>query len=853
MKIKVILFAFVMLLNGFLNSYSQQDVNGWYWLNGQPAGQTLKWVNIFDASNIFAVGGRGIFMKSADGGDTWSVNNTAGSPDNTPGTGGLARRDLNTGWFFNGSTGYVAGQSLSVITGYPVPKGYISRTTDGGNTFSYVEYNDTGGTVNSIYFINANTGYLTGSGKARFFKTTDGGLTWQDQSFSPILPSTSNNAVFALDTSNIFIASNTSRKIYYHKPGGDSAWKVWTLPGTAATPTDIYFKDANTGYVSGNGNYFAYTTDGGTTWTQSNPPSTVGQRKIKYVTSTSTLYLAGAYTEIYKSTNDGVSWTAINFFDGSNVNQPASSIIYGLDINGNDWAVVGQNGIVNLSNDNGASWRNKNYAVAPANVFYQSMFVESPTGKIWLGASGTMLYSTNGGTNWSTQTTSHGYSILATQMINSQTGWIGGGSASFAVSELSKTTDGGVTWVLQSPPSPINTYQFNTINFVDVNTGWIGGIKSPFTPALVAKTTDGGVTWTQQTLQGSPNGGITSIQMTNANTGYAVGSQTGGLWFTSDGGANWIKNTSSPVSSMGFSNMFVLNKDVLFLNGSGNNGAVDTMNTIMRSTDAGATWVDVSTGLGSLQSLTIFRTKWLNINDGVVSTAGGTMSRTTNGGLNWTSTNPGFSTTVDVSYPNRNVWFTISDRNGNYQVARKYETSTLISANLYIGIEGFWNGTTQVSDVVTAELRSSTSPYNLVATANATLTTGVGYGYFQFPGAPAGSYYIVVKHRNSMETWSAAPVAMTAGGNYNYDFTSAATQAYGSNMALTFGRYCNYSGDINQDNAIDGSDLSLGDNAALVGLSGYVTEDVTGDNFVDAQDLSVIDNNVTLGVLIAKP
>ena len=73
------------------------------------------------------------------------------------------------------------------------------------------------------------------------------------------------------------------------------------------------------------------------------------------------------------------------------------------------------------------------------------MFVESPTGNIWIGASGTMLYSTNGGTNWSSQTTSHTRQILATQMINSQTGWIGGGAASFSVSELSKTTDGGVT------------------------------------------------------------------------------------------------------------------------------------------------------------------------------------------------------------------------------------------------------------------------------------------------------------------------------------------------------------------------------------------------------------------------
>ncbi|MBK8382802.1 MAG: hypothetical protein IPL16_13130 [Ignavibacteria bacterium] len=56
-------------------------------------------------------------------------------------------------------------------------------------------------------------------------------------------------------------------------------------------------------------------------------------------------------------------------------------------------------------------------------------------------------------------------------------------------------------------------------------------------------------------------------------------------------------------------------------------------------------------------------------------------------------------------------------------------------------------------------------------------------------------------------------------------------------------KFCIYSGDINQDGVIDASDLSVADNDASTGESGYVITDVTGDDFVDAQDLSIVDNN----------
>jgi hypothetical protein len=156
-------------------------------------------------------------------------------------------------------------------------------------------------------------------------------------------------------------------------------------------------------------------------------------------------------------------------------------------------------------------------------------------------------------------------------------------------------------------------------------------------------------------------------------------------------------------------------------------------------------------------------------------------------------------------------------------------------------IEGFWNGTSMVSDVVTVQLRGSTSPYSLVEEDEVTLnTSGVGTAYYSTISNTT-PYYIVIKHRNSIETWSAEPQEFSS-VNLNYDFTDSQTKAYGNNLKLKSGKWCIYGGEIaNADQYIDGDDVTAAFNAQ--GLSGYVIQDVTGDNYVDGDDVTLIFNN----------
>ena len=168
----------------------------------------------------------------------------------------------------------------------------------------------------------------------------------------------------------------------------------------------------------------------------------------------------------------------------------------------------------------------------------------------------------------------------------------------------------------------------------------------------------------------------------------------------------------------------------------------------------------------------------------------------------------------------------------------------LRSLSLTANIQGFTNSGTglMVSDTVTTELHNSGSPYALVESKKGVLSTG-GAGTFNFSTAVNGTpYYIAVKHRNGVETWSAAGNSFTT-GDLSYNFTTAQSQAYSNNLVQIGSKWCIFNGDVNQDGIVDSGDLGVVDNDNANYVAGYTSTDVNGDNIVDSGDLGIVDNN----------
>ncbi len=175
-----------------------------------------------------------------------------------------------------------------------------------------------------------------------------------------------------------------------------------------------------------------------------------------------------------------------------------------------------------------------------------------------------------------------------------------------------------------------------------------------------------------------------------------------------------------------------------------------------------------------------------------------------------------------------------------------------ITLNLKIGIEGFWNGASQVQDTVRIQLRNPVSPYASVD-SNKVYLNSAGSGTLDFSNAPSGNYYMMVKHRNALETWSNSTVAFSHGQNTSFDFTVSISMAYGNNQIFKSGRWCIYSGDAVHDGTIDLTDIVEAFNDAAVFTSGYVDSDFNGDSSVDLSDIVIAFNNSNNFVSLIRP
>jgi hypothetical protein len=317
-----------------------------------------------------------------------------------------------------------------------------------------------------------------------------------------------------------------------------------------------------------------------------------------------------------------------------------------------------------------------------------------------------------------------------------------------------------------------------------------------------------------------------------------------GIFKSTDEGATWT-NITTNVTSAGFSGTNIqrvvshpTNANVFYLT-----RASYSSGLVIRTTDFGNTWTNISGNLPTVPVNDLFVDP-ANTNHLYAANDFG-VYWSNNGGTNWTKLSNGmpFVPVHDFSfYSNAGTRYLRAATHGRGVYELNIDSPLPSALNLTALIEGFYDGAIMVPDIVNITLKNSTFPYASLESQNITLnSSGTGVGAFSNV-VEGNQYYLVLNHRNSIETWSATSQSFSA-GILNYDFTSGQNKAYGNNLKLKGSKWCIYSGDVGQDGSVDLTDLIPIINDANSFATGYLNTDLTFDGSVDLDDILIVINN----------
>ncbi len=220
---------------------------------------------------------------------------------------------------------------------------------------------------------------------------------------------------------------------------------------------------------------------------------------------------------------------------------------------------------------------------------------------VWAaGTNGTIVRTTNGGEDWLLLNSGVTTAIYDIFFLNRNQGW----AVTFPFNppyytRILKTTDSGDSWLISQYPEEF--IQFRTIYFKDSLNGFLGGNR-------IERTSDGGNTWFSVNVDSNAvsNYPVIRFKFYDQNIGYACGGQrdqAGVMWRTTDGGFNWFADGMSPDEIFDF---YIFDaQNVLAL--SGDPEWIYPLE-LVRTTNAGINWTSTPTEHYALSFALDFRT-----------------------------------------------------------------------------------------------------------------------------------------------------------------------------------------------------------------------------------------------------
>lgn len=299
MKTKVFV-AFFLLINSVC--FCQP---GWKICNSPVFSNRVDDIFMVNAEIGYAVAGDGKIVKTTDGGENWVqllqnssvycrsvefINTQKGfvgafSPSN--GTTNILRRTTDGGATWTdltplidprarkGICGLAAADSNTIYGGgnWFQDAAYIIKSTDGGNSWGFIDMSAYASSIIDFHFINKDTGFATGRSKlpvnsAIILYTTNGGLSWSVK-YQNTVPSEYCWKIQRL-TKLIYFASiedltPVPPKILKSIDGG-MTWEVHQVATAAYNIEGIGFIDPKLGWTGGGNTKSFESRDGGVSW-----------------------------------------------------------------------------------------------------------------------------------------------------------------------------------------------------------------------------------------------------------------------------------------------------------------------------------------------------------------------------------------------------------------------------------------------------------------------------------------------------------------------------------------------------------------------------------------------------------
>ena len=258
---------------------------------------------------------------------------------------------------------------------------FIYYTTNGGVNWAqqFIGSGQYGLTLNRIQFLDINTGYVVGAaGFGKVFKTTNGGVLWQDifsYSFGTFTDLTFVNKDTGWVCSDDILYGGLLKKI-----NGGTSWQQQI--GAGHDIGKIFFLNKDTGWATGIHDTLLRTTNGGANWNfQYNFNTGIGSI---FFTTKDTGFIAGSFGSysIVKTTDGGFTWNPTsNSFGGRGLYFKNNTTGWLCDIFST----------LQKTTDHGDSWFNQ---TVPTGDYYSIMFADTTKG--WAGGT-KVIHTTDGG------------------------------------------------------------------------------------------------------------------------------------------------------------------------------------------------------------------------------------------------------------------------------------------------------------------------------------------------------------------------------------------------------------------------------------------------------------------------